>query len=590
MEDKAARPRFDTLRRFFGVLGQWAGLLSVKLVAVVCVIIIPLNILIILISQRMVDNIQRELLTSYRDELAIFVTRLDDDFAGISRRLSEIGGEDWQVLGPATPEHEILRYRLWSELRQDRNSNNMIHAAWLRTHWDGRVDLTYDNNVVGYQDMSAIQDFMAGQDFPPYDPYQFQVLTIGGRQYLAAGLNYANFSLGFLTGLDQMMAVLKSLTDSDSSRFYLVDETGWAVTGGDALRLDLTSPEQALQLDGRTERYHVVSYPSQVIGHSVARIIPSSQLSEGVPLLEQALLVIAVAGVLVIPLMVFAIRRLVLRPLSCLDTAMQAIEGNQLDHRIDRQAGTGEFAHMYRVFNQMADRLQTLTIEAYEQEIEKLQIEETNLKLQINPHMLLNSLNMIHSLAQSRNYECIQQFSLSLVEYFRYALRKQDMLVPLGSEMHFVESYMDIQRIRFPGAFRFVCSIQPELEDRLVPPLLVQNFVENSVKYGLRLGTLIEISVQATLEAGVIHIVVQDNGSGMAPEMLAAVREGRRVADAKGEHIGMWNCRRRLKMFYGENASLDIQSERDHGTRVAVAFPAMTDIEEVNYCEAAYRG
>lgn len=115
-----------------------------------------------------------------------------------------------------------------------------------------------------------------------------------------------------------------------------------------------------------------------------------------------------------------------------------------------------------------------------------------NLRLQVNPHMLLNSFNMIYSLAQSRNFQCIQEYSLLLVEYFRYALKETDHFVTLDREMDFVENYISIQKIRFPGAFTSVHNIQEECMQALVPPLLIENFVENAMKYALIPGKTVE--------------------------------------------------------------------------------------------------
>ena len=131
---------------------------------------------------------------------------------------------------------------------------------------------------------------------------------------------------------------------------------------------------------------------------------------------------------------------------------------SELEYR--EKAESSEFQYIYDTFNQMAREIGL----SREKDIKMYQAQLDNLRLQVNPHMLLNSFNMIYSLAQMRNFECIQEFSMYLVEYFRYVLKETDALVPLEKEMHFVESYTGIQKIRFPGAFTSVYKMEEGLE------------------------------------------------------------------------------------------------------------------------------
>ena len=218
-----------------------------------------------------------------------------------------------------------------------------------------------------------------------------------------------------------------------------------------------------------------------------------------------------------------------------------------------------------------------------EKDIKMYQAQLDNLRLQVNPHMLLNSFNMIYSLAQVKNYECIQEFSLHLVEYFRYALKETEALVPLRKEMHFVESYTEIQKIRFPGAFTSVYRIEKDLECAMVPPLLIQNFVENAMKYALVPGKCIEVLINIRSEEERLLISVCDTGSGIKEEILEKIRSGQAYTDKHGQkHIGIWNCRRRMEVFYGSSARMDIVSERGEGTQIWLDLPLIGETKEVS--------
>ena len=260
---------------------------------------------------------------------------------------------------------------------------------------------------------------------------------------------------------------------------------------------------------------------------------------------------------------------------------MKQLEEENLDYRIEyrEKAESSEFQYIYDTFNQMAREIGL----SREKDIKMYQAQLDNLRLQVNPHMLLNSFNMIYSLAQMRNFECIQEFSMYLVEYFRYVLKETDALVPLEKEMHFVESYTGIQKIRFPGAFTSVYKMEEGLEHAMVPPLLVQNFVENAMKYALIPGKCIEVLINIRSENHRLLISVCDTGSGIKDEVLEKLRGGQAYTDKRGQkHIGIWNCRRRMEVFYGGEARMDIVSGSGEGTQIWLDLPLIREKQEGN--------
>ncbi|OYO41029.1 hypothetical protein CG709_21360, partial [Lachnotalea glycerini] len=131
-----------------------------------------------------------------------------------------------------------------------------------------------------------------------------------------------------------------------------------------------------------------------------------------IPILEKNILVLGIISFFLFPALIIGLYRMVLRPLKAINHAMQEIEKDNIDYRMKGRLNSTEFEHVKEVFNNMAGQIQNLRIESYEKDIERLDIEKTNLRLQINPHLLLNSLNMIYSLAQSQNYKYILDYTL----------------------------------------------------------------------------------------------------------------------------------------------------------------------------------
>lgn len=275
-----------------------------------------------------------------------------------------------------------------------------------------------------------------------------------------------------------------------------------------------------------------------------------------------------------IPILIIFIDKLVLKPIRAIVIALEEIQADNIEYRMDYQGTTKEFETVSENFNKMASEIRNLRIESYEKDIQKLEIEKGNLRLQMNPHLLLNSLNIIYSMIQAEKTSTALKYILHLVEYFRYVLRKNEELVPVEQEIQFVKNYLEIQAVRFPDKFSFVYDVEKKAEKAMIPALLVQNFIENSVKYGMKMQENIEIILQVTCRDEKLQISICDTGNGIAEERLQKIRNGEIIEDEIGKHIGIWNCRKRLELYYQKEITLSISSILGEGTQVWVEIPA----------------
>lgn len=368
--------------------------------------------------------------------------------------------------------------------------------------------------------------------------------------------------MGVFLDIDSMLAPLQLVNQSEEIVDVFADSQGNRI-----------GSEQVSKMSEADSGYHILSCKSDVMDYQLERIISEEAIYSSLPFLQRCLQLISILSILIIPIIWLVMKRIVLMPMKRLDHAMHEIEESNIDYRLESEENTTEFIRMTQVFNNMADQIQNLTIEAYEKDIEKLEIEATNLRLQVSPHMLMNSFNMIYNLAQSKNYECIQEFTMCLTHFFRYTLHHYEGFVKVREEMQFVDSYLGIQRIRFPGAFTVITDIEESVLDEKLPPLLIQNFVENTIKYGLMLGKEIEIIIIVKKQDGKLTISVVDTGCGIKEETLTLLKQGVQFEDKMGKHIGIWNCRRRLKMYYGAETILNISSSPGEGTQVWMEIP-----------------
>ncbi len=212
----------------------------------------------------------------------------------------------------------------------------------------------------------------------------------------------------------------------------------------------------------------------------------------------------------------------------------------------------------------------TLRLEQILEEQKRLLLEARldALQRQINPHFLFNTLNSITSLVRSRP-ELAREMTVKLANILRALLKEHDTYVPLRQELSFTDDYIDIEVVRF-GAdkLRVEKEIDPATLDALVPSILLQPLIENSIKHGLEPriqgGT---VTLRSRLEGDSIRIEVADNGVGMN----AGSRAG---ANRDGAGIGMRNVQERLEVLYGDRASFEVVSSPGRGTRVTIGIPA----------------
>ena len=159
----------------------------------------------------------------------------------------------------------------------------------------------------------------------------------------------------------------------------------------------------------------------------------------------------------------------------------------------------------------------------------------------------------------------------------------------LSREMQFISSYIAIQQIRFPGAFRCACDVGEDVRQALIPPLLVENFVENAMKYALIAGKVIDVTIKAWREGDRLRVSIEDNGQGIRPEILERITCGKVYVDKQGQqHIGIYNCRRRMELFYQGQANMRIESQQGQGTRILLDLPYLLEPVEIERGEYRY--
>ena len=207
---------------------------------------------------------------------------------------------------------------------------------------------------------------------------------------------------------------------------------------------------------------------------------------------------------------------------------------------------------------------------------------------QIQPHFILNTLNILYSY-EPEEYPLIQKMILCLAKYFRYIVKVDQPFVPLYQELEHIRNYFEIQKARYPEIFYTYMEMGDELEEAQVPPLLVQNFVENSIKYALRMDSKVKIYVLAErVDKARMCIRIADTGKGMPEETLAAIECFKKEKLSQKElGIGIQNAIERLSVIYGDDADICVYNSIEGGATVDIFMPV---IAPESYAEGGING
>ena len=285
-------------------------------------------------------------------------------------------------------------------------------------------------------------------------------------------------------------------------------------------------------------------------------------------------LIIIIITVLIIPVC-FLIAGNLYKPLEKLVLAMQNVKNGNLDTVIT-DPRRDEYQKVYEGFNLMLGELKQLIEDLSNEKSLNKQAEINLIQAQINPHFLYNTLDSIYSIAIIHKVDEISSMAAALSKFFRVSLSGGKTDTTLREALDIVKSYLTIQNIRFADKIQYRIDIPEEYMEITVPKLLLQPIVENSIYHGLEKkkgkGNL-SISCSHMEEKLFIHI--EDDGAGISEEqrrILEKILSGEEDTET-GKHFALKTINKQVKLKYGKNYGLKIESESGKGTRVTISLP-----------------
>ncbi|MNC06333.1 Sensor histidine kinase YpdA [compost metagenome] len=270
------------------------------------------------------------------------------------------------------------------------------------------------------------------------------------------------------------------------------------------------------------------------------------------------------------------LRKTLLIPLNRLLKAMNRIQQGNLDTQIKQFPTSIEFLTVNDTFNNMMEQIKNLRINVYEEQLNKQKAELQHLQLQIKPHFYINTLNLLHTLARTKQMKLLEELSLYLIRYFRYMFQSNLSFVTLRDELQHVRNYLRIQELRFPGQLIHEIKAPDFLLNTPVPPLVIQTFVENAVKHAITLDDpvylYIDLEMKEEPQEGIL-IQIRDTGPGFQEKIIRLIEKEERIVDEEGEHIGIRNLKQRLRILYHGQGEITLRNAGPHGAVIDITLP-----------------
>ena len=202
-------------------------------------------------------------------------------------------------------------------------------------------------------------------------------------------------------------------------------------------------------------------------------------------------------------------------------------------------------------------------------ELENKHLEMERLSMQLDPHMLYNSLSSIRLDAYRIKNEKIMNLVDNMALYYREILKKDRKFIPVRDELETIRKYLFINELSHEKKYPLTTEIEPHLMNLPVPPQFFHTFVENSVVHGLS-GAKddCEIKISIRESDGIVIAEIYDNGYGIAPDRLEALNN----QTQEKKHVGISNSEKRMKLFFGEDSSIRFESKKNKYTKVIIRF------------------
>ncbi len=392
--------------------------------------------------------------------------------------------------------------------------------------------------------------------------YQTETSTILRQAKCIYSMKDWSTLLGVITvdiNLERMRSIAMA-ANTTGNRLYLVDETGkimYPYYNYDKIpEAILLASENGVYTAGQKL---MLVQEVEATGWNLIKSISMVEITQKTRGITRIILTLAVvfAGISVLAAVYFTCQ--ISRPVARLAAKMEGVQTGDLTE-IEGGPERGEIGILYTNFNYMVRRLRTQIEQNYVARIREKEAELRALQAQINPHFLYNTLDSINWLALRYKADLISKMVLALSDMLRLSLNKGRNTLLVSDELRQVESYIELQKVRYSDSFTVEYEVDPEAKNRRIIKMLLQPIVENAIVHGfeeITEGGLIRIRVKAI--PGATSFEVENNGALIDMERMKERLEGKDEEENARHGYGIRNVNERIKAFYGRQYGISYE-------------------------------
>ncbi|MCG7314444.1 cache domain-containing sensor histidine kinase [Priestia flexa] len=382
--------------------------------------------------------------------------------------------------------------------------------------------------------------------------------------------------LGFLTmdiDITSYSPLVKQLEGDDGTSVFLLNEDYKVMYSSDSKQMGQTiSKKELTALSESTELVLTESLQAPLNNWRVVKIISKDALFQDAKKAAYTNVVLGLGVVVLGVIMVFLISRIVTKPIRVLSDKVRSIEGGNMDVMLTTSR-KDEIGHLENHMQEMLHRINNHIDREYKLEIEVKKSQLRALKSQVNPHFLFNALQSIGAVALDSGAKGVYGLIISLSKMMRYSLQA-DQLVTVDKELDYIHSYLVLQKERFGEEVDVQFSVDKEVENELIPSMLLQPLVENYFKHSYeKYSDESRLEIIGEKERGVIKLAVKSYGPTLQEAELNSLRQTIYNRSATQKGIGLKNIYDRLLLHFGHEAAFHIDSLEGKGFEVMMTIP-----------------
>lgn len=316
------------------------------------------------------------------------------------------------------------------------------------------------------------------------------------------------------------------------------------------------------------QEYVIIEEQIQHPNWTLSYYIPLHEVSINATSIIKATVIIVVVCFSILLMMIWMFSNMFTIPIKRLIHKMKLIENGNLDVVVSSNS-IDEFGILTNRFGQMLQKINELILVGYQNKIDQQKAEFKALQSQINPHFLYNTLSAIKWKSVQAGQEEISKIVSALSKFYRTALNKGDNIIPVREEVVNMKSYVEIMLIMRESSFDVHYDFDEDIFRYVTINLILQPIVENCIEHGIAGKTdgRGKIAIAGRSRDGYIEITAEDNGVGMTEEKT------REVLSRESRGYGLKNVNDRLKLFFGEEYGISIESSLGKGTVMTIRFP-----------------